>query len=213
MAAIIGAPAGLQPAPLPGPGIHQLYLPHLLFRVRGHGPNQLTTPIPHDWSKFSKPVANAQWQPSLIPFTPIGYRKLPDETRLHPLLRVESSTSEKSFTKTADTVQSLGQDKRLVTLRKCDDLAEHLRLYANPQSGGVQSKTEAGRHFLARLFGNHPPNGQRQHVLYTDGPQSLEYPDAQEQYESILRLSAWFQLHASENTFHLVSSGKKRIAW
>ena len=182
------------------PGLHQLYLPHLLCQVHGHG--RLPTPMPHDLSNFNKPAGA---QASTIPFAPTGDQKLPNETTLHPLIRVLSSTSDKSATKTPEMVANLGQDKRLVTLKKCDDLAERFRLYADPQSRGVQAKTEAGHAFLEDLFGRRSTR-QQQVVLHTDGPQSLEYPDQQQQYEVILRLMNWFQLHASDNSLRLVSS-------
>lgn len=174
------------------PGIPQLCLPHLLF-----DPNTtLGTPRPHDFG------LQTGRQP-LLPFQPLGDKDMPRITKLAPLIRSMNSTKAESRTRVAQAVLGLPPHFRLCTLKKCDNLLERLRYYADPRGPGIIATSVKQRDFVAALLGpNGQMNQQAQLSLHTGGTpgHSWPWPDARHQYDAMAGLAGWFQEHQQRSS-------------
>ena len=186
MAAIAAAPIA--------PGIPQLCLPHLLFDAN----TTLITPQPHDFGA-------ATGRRPTLPFQPIGDKDIPRFTKLAPIIRSINSTQAGSRTRVAQMVINLPPHFQLCSLKKCDNLLERLRTYANPRGPGVIATSDKQRDFVATLLGHwhhEPVNRPVQLSLHTGGTpgHSWPFPNARHQYDAMTELAGWFQEHQSRFT-------------
>lgn len=173
---------------LPALGHRLLYLPHHLFAA-GARPTPLSQYARDD-------VPN-----STLPFIPLGGDseqtiKLPTETVLPKIIRnFDHSTQSKSRTQPASIINNLGADDKLIYVKRCPQLNERLRLYADPESHGVVAVSQEQLDIWREHW---PPRDNvdqatrtlvKERGITTLG--SFEWPSADDQWKALVGMAAW----------------------
>lgn len=184
--------AAVNPQGQPALGLRLLYLPHHLF-IPGARP---TPPSQY---------AHANIPNSTLPFMALGGDDdqtfpMPTNTILPDIIRnIQHSTQSKSHTQPAHIISTLRQDDRLVYFKRCPQLNERLRQYADPQSGGVVPESDEQTLIWREHWPpqDHIDQATRDQVkdrgITTLG--SFEWPDADSQWQALVEMGAWAIKH------------------